>query len=54
MGSNCTFTALVAECLLYRNTLSTMGTKGEGGGGEETGMFFRQEIKFGNNPSRVC
>lgn len=53
MGSNCTFTALVAECLLYRNTLSTMGTKGEGGG-EEVGMFFRQEIKFGNNPSRVC
>ena len=51
MGSNCTFTALVAECLLYRNTLSTMGTKG---GGEEMGMFFRQEIKSGNNLSRVC
>ena len=30
-----------------------MGTKGEGWG-EEVGMFFRQEIKFGNNPSRVC
>ena len=30
-----------------------MGTK-EGGGGEEMGMFFRQEIKFGSNPSRVC
>ena len=52
MGSNSTFTALVAECLLYRNTLSTMGTKG--GGGEEMGMFFRQEIKSGNNLSRVC
>ena len=52
MGSNCTFTALVAECLLYRNTLSTMGTKVEGG--EEIGMFFRQEIKFGKNPSRIC
>ena len=51
MGSNCTFTALVAKCLLYRNTLSTMGTKE---GGEEMGMFFRQEIKFGSNPSRVC
>ena len=51
MGSNSTFTALVAECLLYRNTLSTMGTKGGGGG---MGMFFRQEIKFGSNPSRVC
>ena len=29
-----------------------MGTKG--GGGKEMGMFFRQEIKFGSNPSRVC
>ena len=53
MGSNSTFTALVAEFLLYSNTLSTMGTKG-GGGGKEMGMFFRQEIKFGSNPSRVC
>ena len=51
MGSNSTFTALVAEFLLYSNTLSTMGTKG---GGKEMGMFFRQEIKFGSNPSRVC
>ena len=52
MGSNSTFTALVAEFLLYSNTLSTMGTKG--GGGKEMGMFFRQEIKFGSDPSRVC
>ena len=52
MGSNSTFTALVAEFLLYSNTLSTMGTKG--GRGKEMGMFFRQEIKFGGNPSRVC
>ena len=38
MGSNSTFTALVAEFLLYSNTLSTMGTKG--GGGEGNGNVF--------------
>ena len=44
MGSNSTFTALVAEFLLYSNTLSTMGTKG--GGGRKWECFFVKKLSL--------